>query len=196
MAPECSLGFATKLSVVMLLMAIIILFTGCHHLPDRRAPREAMIPALSSGSSSTCIAVKGIVIGDLFPGSRVYLYETSGLNFSVVMTEIRTTQPISWEIVHESRGFEFHCVSLGTYALVIPTSSYKGAVGSPLPYEFDCRNFSLRIAFQGGDPHYAVGAFSIEKTSSQIIPWCIETPLSYPVPRKGLYRECQLLGLR
>jgi hypothetical protein len=190
MAPQ----YSPNIFLVMVLVSILIILTGCHHHPER-APHEATMPAPSTRSSSACIGVKGIVIGDLFPGSRVYLYKTSGLNFSAVMREIRTTQPISWETINESRKFLFDCVSRGTYALVVPTSSYQGAVGSPLPYEFDCRNLSLRIAFQGGDPRYAVGAFSIEKSPSQGIPWRIRNLLSYPVPRKGLYRDCHLLGL-
>jgi hypothetical protein len=45
----------------------------------------------------------------------------------------------------------------------MPTTSYNGSKGAPLPYEIDCADVSIKIAFQGGDSKYMVGAFSIEK---------------------------------
>jgi len=134
---------------------------------------------------------EGIVLGDITSDSKVSLYETSSLNFTIVMSEIRTAQPVSWEIVNESGGFRFNYLSHGTYAFVIPTSSYKRSVGSPLPYEFDCRNFSLRIAFQGGDPRYAVGAFSIRDSTAQNRSTCARNSLSCNTLRGSLYKKCQ-----
>ena len=58
------------------------------------------------------------------------------------------------------------CIPPGRYAFVNPTSSYYGSVGSPLPYEWTRDNFTLKIAFQGGDPSYSVGAFSITKNDT------------------------------
>ena len=112
--------------------------------------------------ASACIDVRGKVFGDVVPGSNISLYETSSLEFNLTMDEIRTKKAIKWSLVNESNGFIFSCISPGNYAFVIPSSSYSSSVGSPLPYEFDCRNLSLRIAFQGGDNWYAVGAFSIK----------------------------------
>ena len=143
----------------------IVLCQGCLYRPDT-VSYKAPIPAPSTVSSSACIDVTGIVLGDIIPNATVFLYETSSLNFTIIMREIRITQPVSWGVVNESEGFMFSCLSYGTYALVIPSSSYRGAVGSPLPYEFDCENLSLRIAFQGGDSQYAVGAFSLERGPS------------------------------
>ncbi len=57
----------------------------------------------------------------------------------------------------------------GKYVFVIETSSFERSVGSPLPYEFDCQNFSLEIAFQGGDSQYAVGAFSIKNSTFEFL---------------------------
>jgi len=106
------------------------------------------------------------------------------------MSEIRTNRAVKWGLVNETRGFSFRCLSIGNYAFVIPTSSYDGAVGSPLPYEFDCENLSLQIAFQGGDYEYSVGAFSIRPTSKDK-PRCNKSPVF--CPRRGkLYRECPL----
>jgi len=70
------------------------------------------------------------------------------------------------------------------------TSSYNGFVGSPLPYEFDCPNVSIKIAFQGGDIYYAVGAFSIEKPQNRSDSGCKEKPFLCQTTRGGFYREC------
>lgn len=142
--------------------------------------------------SSACIKVEGTVPGDIIPGSIVFLFETSSVNFSVVMNEIRTTQPVSQGTVNESSGFSFACLSPGKYAFVIPSSSYDGAIGFPLPYEFDCKNLSLVIAFQGGDYQYAVGAFSIEDSLADNKTVCNEI-IGLCRKRRGvLYKECPL----
>jgi hypothetical protein len=46
---------------------------------------------------------------------------------------------------------------------MVPATSYNRSVGAPLPEEFESHNYSLRVAFQGGDYQFWVGAFSIEK---------------------------------
>jgi len=78
------------------------------------------------------------------------------------MSSARKPWAISWALVNESGGFDFPCLIPGKYVFVIEASSFGNSVGSPLPYEFDSRNISLEIAFQGGDSQYAVGAFSIK----------------------------------
>jgi len=134
---------------------------------------------------------EGIVLGDITSNLKVSLYRTSSLNFTILMSKIRTAQPVSWEIVNESGGFRFNCLSHGTYAFVIGTSSYKRSVGSPLPYEFDCQNFCLRIALQVGDPGYAVGAFSIRDPAAQNRLTCTRNSLSCDTLRGSLYKKCQ-----
>ena len=148
---------------------------------------------LSGINAGECIDVRGKVFGDIIPGSNISLYETSSLKFNLTMEEIRTKRAIKWSLVNESHGFMFSCISPGKYAFVIPSSSYNGSVGSPLPYEFDCRNLSLRIVFQGGDSAYAVGAFSIESIEHKPFsdqPACTGNQALCLAKRKGLYREC------
>lgn len=176
----------------LLLFAIFIsmfLHQGCFK-PHQTVPFKSQSTAPSNGSSSACINVNGKVLGDIIPHSIVSLYETASFNYSTVMSTIRTAQPVMQELVNESSGFQFDCLSFGKYVFVIPTTSYNGAVGSPLPYELDCRNISLRIAFQGGDSAYSVGAFSIQKTIIHGNSTCIENPFICRIKRGSLYKEC------
>ncbi len=143
-------------------------------------------------SDGACIDVGGIVSGNIIPGSKVSLYETPSTNYSVVMNRIRTTHPMDWTTVNETEGFTFSCLPQGQYAFAIPATSYNGTVGAPLPYEFDCQDLSLRIAFQGGDYQYMVGAFTIENStrSKTAQTQCSSNPLLCQDDRGSLYREC------
>lgn len=179
--------------LLFVIFSSLILHQGCSKRPQT-VPFENQFTAPADGSSSACIEVNGKVLGDIIPHSIVSLYKTPGLNYSTVMSTIRTTQPVMQELVNESSGFEFDCLSLGKYAFVIPTTSYDGAVGSPLPYEFDCQNISLGIAFQGGDSTYSVGAFSILKSSGKNHSACIENPIFCRNKIGGLYKECPFDG--
>ena len=183
--------FYIEKAIFVLIITGILLCHGCLNHPET-APLEPEKHAPSIISSDTCIDVKGTVLGDIIPYSNVSLYETSSLNFSFIMSEIRTTQPVRSGTVNESDSFIFSCLSPGKYVLVIPSSCYNTSVGSPLPYEFDCENFSLRIAFQGGDFQYAVGAFSIYDSTIENTSTCRGIPLVCQAQKRGLYRECPL----
>lgn len=154
-----------KTTICVLILSIIIISPGCSN-PSADASHKPKRSAPSGGCSSACIDLEGSVLGDLLPNSTVSLHEISSVDFSIVMHEIRTGRPSQWTLVNESKEFQFRCLSYGNYAFVIPMSSYNGMVGLPLPYESDCRNFSLNVVFQGGDSQYAVGVFSIEDYSA------------------------------
>ena len=83
------------------------------------------------------------------------------------MGEIRTREPIDWDAVDTNKRFGFECLSPGSYAFVIPVSSYNWSVGAPLPDEDECGSLFVEIAFQGGDWQYAVGAFSLNQSCRQ-----------------------------
>ena len=180
-----------KDALLFVIFSSLILHQGCSKL-SQTILLENRSNAPTNDSSSACIKVNGIVLGNISLNSIVSLYETSSLNYSIVMSTIRTTQPIKQELVNESGGFEFECLSLGKYVFVIPTESYNGALGSPLPYEFDCDNILLKIAFQGGDSAYSVGTFSITKSSGKNDSACIKNPIFCPNKKGGLYKECPL----
>ena len=150
--------------IILIFVEILIILYCLNHseIIPLKYQKPEHLKAPSKVVSSACIEVEGTVPGDIIPGSIVSLFETSSINYSIVMNEIRTTQPVSRGTVNKSSRFSFTCLSPGKYAFVIPSSSYDGAIGFPLPYEFDCKNLSLVTAFQGGDYQYAVGAFSIE----------------------------------
>lgn len=174
--------------ILILILAAILFSQGC--AGPARSHQEGPPYAPAGVLSSACIDVDGTVLGNVIRDSNVSLYETLSLNYSIIMSEIRTNRPVKWSIVNETLGFSFRCLPTGNYAFVIPTSSYDGAVGSPLPYEFDCENLSLEIAFQGGDHEYSVGAFSTRHTSKDKA-GCDKSPVF--CPRRGkLYRECPL----
>ena len=188
MRPE-STPLVTIHCFIFILMLVATLFSqGC--AGPAKSHQESPLYAPTGVLSSACIDVDGTVLGNPMPDSNVSLYETSSLNFSIIMSEIRTNRPVKWGLVNETKEFSFKCLSTGNYTFVIPVSSYDGAVGSPLSYEFNCKNLSLEIAFQGGDYKYSVGAFSIRHTSKDKS-GCNENPVS--CPRRGrLYRECPL----
>jgi len=180
----------------VLLFAIfssMLLHQGCSK-PSQTVLFENQTTALVNGFSSACIDVNGKVLGDIIPHSIVSLYETASLNYSTVMNTIRRAQPVRQELVNQSSGFQFDCVSFGKYVFVIPTTLYNGAVGPPLPYEFECQNISLRIAFQGGDSAYSVGVFSIQKNIIHENSTCTENPFFCQAKRGGLYKECPFDG--
>jgi hypothetical protein len=151
---------------------ILFLFTGilfqkhCSSEPEVSSC-NASVSAPASVSSGACIDVHASVFGNIIPGSRVNLFQVSNTEFSVVMEEIRTREPIDWDAVGANKRFGFECLSLGSYAFVIPTSSYNRSVGAPLPDEPECGSPFVEIAFHGGDWQYAVGAFSINESCRQ-----------------------------
>ena len=177
---------------IFIFVEILIIFYCLNHIETIPLNDQEPVPlkAPSRVLSGACIEVEGTVPGDIIPGSIVFLFETSSVNYSIVMNEIMTTQPVSRGTVNESNGFSFACLSPGKYAFVIPSSSYDGAIGFPLPYEFDCENLSLVIAFQGGDCQYAAGAFSIEGSLAGNKTACNET-IGLCRNRRGvLYKDC------
>ena len=143
------------------------IFLSLGYLISLHTPSPKQESAPSPGSASACIDINGRVLGDITPNATVSLYETPSLNYSVVMKTIRTFQPINHATVNASGEFIFGCLYPGQYVFAIPSSSYNSSVGSPLPYESNSKNLSLRIVFQGGDYYYLVGAFSIEDISVQ-----------------------------
>ena len=153
---------------------------SCH---DRRAGGlESDRPLFAS--------VEGRVLGDVIQGSRIDLFRVSSTRFEVVMEEIRARRPLAWALVNETKGFRFDHVWPGHWAFVIPSSRYNGSIGAPLPYEFECENISLDIAFQGGDVKYAVGAFWINETPDRSTDMWNGTGQSRRAERGGLYKEC------
>ena len=170
----------------LFVLLIVLLFSGCQ--ADMNMNEYFHKEKPSEGPQSDCVDVNGIVLGDIMQNASVFLYNTSTTAYDVVMGEIREPFQKTSALVNESKGFIFSCLLPGEYAFVIPTTSYNGSVGSPLPYEFDCRNLSLRIAFQGGNYSYAVGAFSIQN-SYQLKTDCIEDEKNCDEPGH-LYRNC------
>jgi len=188
MRPESIQLSATHCLILTLILTAAMLSQGCG--APEKGLREGPLYAPESVSSSACIDVDGVVLGNPIPGANVSLYEISSLTYSVVMSEIRTNRPAKRASLNSTRGFNFSCVDPGNYAFVIPVSSYAGVVGSPLPYEFDCETLSLDIVFQGGDYQYSVGVFSIISASHNTS-HCDEYPRL--CPRKGwLYHDCPL----
>jgi len=180
-----------KRIVFISIIIAISLCQGCAN-PSQTLSYDIQKTAPSDGSASACIPVEGRVLGDVQPYSVVYVYETQSLHYSDVMRSARKPWPISWALVNESAGFEFACLTPGKYVFVIKTSSFGRTIGPPLPYEFDCQNISLEIAFQGGDSHYAVGAFSIGNPSILNKSSCTEDPLSCLAQKGSLYKKCPL----
>lgn len=180
-----------KRIVFISIIIAISLCQGCAN-PSQTLPYSVKKTAPSDGSASACIPVEGRVLGDVQPYSVVYVYETQSLHYYDVMSSARKPWPISWALVNESAGFEFACLTPGKYVFVIKTSSFGRTIGPPLPYEFDCQNFSLEIAFQGGDSQYAVGAFSIKNSSALNKSACTEDPSSCLAQKGSLYKKCPL----
>lgn len=108
-----------------------------------------------------CTPIEGIVLGDPIPGKDVYLFKVDSFEYEHVMQTIRSKKPVSKAKVNDTKGFYFPCLSAGLYAVSMPEESFEGYKGSPLPYEFNCKNFSLKIAFQGGDYYHFVGVFNL-----------------------------------
>ena len=196
---KIDIAFFVSLTALILSTIMAIFFFHFHlncqdlALPSATNHTHISFPIAQSGiSSGACIDVEGTVLGDIVSGSNISLFKTSNTSYRVVMNEIRAKKPSTMGVVNESSGFKFSCLLPGNYAFVIPASSYKGSVGSPLPYEFDCKNFSLEIAFQGGDCQYAVGAFSIINTSAQNKSVCNESIEIGRAERGSLYKECPL----
>ena len=187
MANHFSHRLNISIALFLLFIVIILFCSGCIKQPgqSRLYTKNKAPSVLFSGA---CIDVEGKVLGDIIPDSKVFLYETNSLNYSNIMNHIKTTQPIRSCIVNQSKGFNFNCLYPGKYAFVIHSSSYDGAVGSPLPYEFDCNNFSLRIVFQGGNYHHAVGAFSIENAPAK--KECADNFSFCKDYKRSLYRKC------
>ena len=184
--------FKIEIAFIILIFVEILTILYClNHIETivLKYQEPDQLKAPSRSLSSACIEVEGTVPGDIIPGSIVFLFETSSEKFSVVMNRIRARQPVSQGTVNASGRFSFVCLSPGKYAFVIPSASFDGAIGFPLPYEFDCKNLSLEIAFQGGDYQYAVGAFSIEDsiTGNSL---CSETIGLCRTRRGVLYKEC------
>lgn len=168
---------------------ILIFCIGCKSQSDL-SPIPKLTYAPAQGSEGACIDVDGDVLGDILSYSNVSLYKVSSVNYTVVMDTIMTQEPIAVTYVNASNGFLFRCLPIGNYVASIPADSYNGSVGSPLPYEFDCPNVSLFIAFQGGNPDFAVGAFSIENTFGLNHTGCDVSTFSCKQQKGRLYKNC------
>jgi hypothetical protein len=178
-------------ALIFVIIASVLLFHSCVKPPETNS-YESQSTAPTNISSGECIDVEGKVLGGIIPYSTISLHEISYFNLSDVLTTIRANQPVKREYVNTTGGFKFSCLSSGKFAFVIPTTAYNGSIGSPLPYEFDCRNFSLRIAFQGGDSQYAIGAFWIKNASAHNRSRCAENPFLCQLGSRSLYRACHL----
>ena len=165
-------SFTRTVFIALIIAALFFLFIGILFCKCRSTEPDVQciqprVAAPANVSSGACIDVYGSVLGDIIPGSRVNLYRVSSTEFSVVMEEIRTREPIDWDAVGANKRFGFECLSLGSYPFVIPTSSYNRSVGAPLPDEPECGSPFVEIAFHGGDWQYAVGAFSVNESCRQ-----------------------------
>jgi hypothetical protein len=177
--------------LIFVIIASALLFHSCVKPPETSS-YESQSTAPANISSGACIDVEDKVLGDIISYSAVSLNEISNFNLSDVLATIRSSQPVKREYVNTTGGFKFSCLSSGKFVLVLPTTSYNGSIGSPLPYEFDCKNFSLRIAFQGGNSQYAIGAFSIKNASAHNQSKCTENPFLCQLGSRSLYRACHL----
>jgi hypothetical protein len=177
--------------LIFVIIASVLLFHSCVKPPETSS-YDSQSTAPANISSGTCIDVGGKVLGDIIPYSAVSLNEISNFNLSDVLATIRSSQPVEREYVNATGSFKFSCLSSGKFAFVIPTTSYNGSIGSPLPYEFDCKNFSLRIAFQGGGSQYAIGAFWIKNASAHNRSRCAENQFLCQLGNRSLYRACHL----
>ena len=178
-----------KSALKMAVLLIIFLLYGCTNSSDTPLPfSPTSVP--SNDAPHACIDVDGKVFGDIVPFSTVSLYRTMSLDYATVMTNVRTEKPISQTLVNETAGFLFKCLSAGKYIAVTSATSFNQSVGSPLPYEFDCRNFSLSIAFHGGDSEFLVGVFFILNASIQNKTECGSDLLLCNKKKGSLYRQC------
>lgn len=168
---------------IFFILFIITITPACKYKDERIDIKN--IPC--NCPAGNCINVKGRVLGDIKPNSSVFLYNTPDINFSSVMNQIRKSPFSQKQLVDKQMEFEFGCLPMGTYTFAIPTSSYNTSVGSPLPYEYDCRNHSIKIAFQGGDYQYAVGAFYITGNRESIT---VINQSGLIEKRGSLYRAC------
>jgi hypothetical protein len=178
-------------ALIFVIIASVLLFHSCVKPPETNS-YENQSTAPTNISSGACIDVEGKVLGGIIPYSTISFHEISNFNLSDVLTTIRANQPVKREHVNTTGGFKFSCLSSGKFAFVIPTTSYNGSIGSPLPYEFDCKNFSLRIAFQGGNSQYAIGAFWIKNAFAHNRSRCTENPFLCQLGSRSLYRACHL----
>jgi hypothetical protein len=167
----------------------IFLLYGCTNSYDAPLPFSPT-SAPSNDAPPACIDVYGKVFGDIVPFSTVSLYQTMSVDYATVMTVVRTEKLISQTLVNETNGFSFKCLSTGKYIAVTPATLFiNQSVGSPLPYEFDCRDFSLSIAFHGGDSEFLVGVF-ILNTSTKNNTECGSDLLLCNKKKSRLYRGC------
>lgn len=180
-----------EIVLIFVIIASVLLSYSCEK-PSETTNYNSHSTTSANIFSRSCIDVEGKVFGDIIPYSAVALMEISNFNLSDVLVTIQSNQPIKREYVNTTGGFKFSCLSSGKFAFVIPTTSYYGPIGYPLPYEFDCRNFSLRIAFQGGNSQYAIGAFEIMNASAKNRSECTEYQFLCLLGSGGLYRACHL----
>jgi hypothetical protein len=170
----------------------VLLCLGCTSNNEESSP-EIEESAPVGFPADACVDVEGLVLGDVIPYSNVSLHQVPMLDFDVIMHLIKTTPPVMSSAVNESKAFIFKCLYPGKYVLFIPTSSFNhNRVGSPLPYEFDCEYISLRIAFQGGNKQYMVGAFSIEREAGMNTSEETKESRLSVSPRGRLQKECPL----
>jgi hypothetical protein len=181
----------TKTILTFVVVAAVLFFQSCSK-PSETWNFENQSVAPANISSGACIDVEGKILGGIRPYSTIFLYEVSNFILSDVLATIQPSQPIKRGYVNTTAGFKFKCLSSGKFAFVIPTTSYKDSVGFPLPYEFDCKNFSLRIVFQGGNNEYAIGTFWIKNASAHNRSRCSENPFLCRIGSGSLYRACHL----
>ena len=117
-----------------------------------------------ASNTEACIDVEGYVLGNISSNATVYLYQTPSPDLESVLKTVRTDLPYQTALVNNTKEFKFICLIPGQYIVSIPAVDYLNhTVGSPLPYEIVTDNFSVAVAYQGGNHKYLLGGFNISR---------------------------------
>lgn len=172
----------------------MMILSGCNLFQDdpiRKSYQSEPI-TLNPEIPVFCINVTGIAIGDITTDAMVYLFQIKQTDYTYVMQYVRTAKPIANTQVNSTKEFWFPCLGYGKYVFVINASDYNKSIGSPLPYTFDCENFSVDVIFQGGNSEYATGVFEIRSNYPRLKSVCKNDLISNLTRKKekGLYKWC------
>jgi len=110
--------------------------------------------------------VSGFHTGEIKPNSPVYRFVAPNTTFEGAMFVVDRCPPIEETRTDSAGEFSFQPFPPGKYVVFTDPGSFrKGTQGYPIVREFRSGNFSLEIAFHGGDPHHSLVAFEIRQIS-------------------------------
>jgi hypothetical protein len=113
--------------------------------------------------SKTSFNISGHMTAQTRPGSTIYLFTAPNVSFAAVMYVVANCMALNKATLVDGSSFNMGPWPPGTYVLMVHGNRFAtGEQGFPVVKKFNQSNYTLKVAFMGGNPDYSVLSFSIK----------------------------------